>query len=85
MACRRHQAQAVPQLLAERTLKHVRAGWYAAHMLAEAAALGLPGRGSDTRAGFLRCQTDESIDDILVGFSDGGNDLFQAKRRHGAA
>lgn len=56
------------------------AGWYGVYMLAEAGAPALPGRAADARVLYLRCQTGESVDDILVGFSDGAHDFVQAKR-----
>ncbi len=49
-------------------------------MLAEAGAPSVPGHASTARVQYLRCQSGEAVDDILVGFSDGGHDFVQAKR-----
>ncbi|HEX9608343.1 MAG TPA: hypothetical protein VF962_14040, partial [Gemmatimonadaceae bacterium] len=53
--------------------------WYAAHMLAEDTVPTLPQAPIGAHVAFIRAQTGEEADDLLVGFSNGGHHFIQAK------
>jgi len=56
------------------------AAWFAARVLAEVGAEPLEGLRTATTLEFLRCETEQPVDDLMVGTSDGGHFFIQVKR-----
>lgn len=55
------------------------AAWVAVSVLAEQEATPLWGLASDTTLDFIRCETEQPLDDLLIGNSQGGHVFVQVK------
>jgi hypothetical protein len=56
------------------------AAWLAVRILAERDATPLWGLSAASTLEFLRCETEQPVDDVMVGTSDGGHAFIQVKR-----
>jgi hypothetical protein len=56
------------------------APWLAVRILAEQDASPLWGLPASSTLEFLRCETEQPVDDIMIGTSDGGHAFIQVKR-----
>jgi hypothetical protein len=56
------------------------AAWLAVRILAEEDASPLWGLPTSSSLAFIRCETEQPVDDIMVGTSDGGHAFIQVKR-----
>ena len=56
------------------------AAWFAVRVLAEVGAEPLEGLPTTSTLEFLRCETEQPVDDLMVGTSDGGHLFIQVKR-----
>lgn len=63
------------------TLQQSVAAWAMAHMLAEEKAAALFGWPSSARTVFVRTESEQAVDDVMIGSSTGGVALVQAKTR----
>src|SRR5215510_12707201 len=56
------------------------AAWFAVRVLAEAGAEPFEGMPTTSTLEFLRCETEQPVDDLMVGTSEGGHLFIQVKR-----
>jgi hypothetical protein len=56
------------------------AAWLAVRILAEQNASPIWDLSTSSTLEFLRCETEQPVDDVMVGTSDGGHAFIQVKR-----